>query len=327
MVALDSSAGPRAGIDFGHRHLRVAVSDLSHTVLAETWRELDVDHSADDGLDAAAEFVDEVLAEAGRRAQPRDRRRDGAAPRRSTAAPAPSRTPRSSPAGSGSTPPRRRARGSGLPVEVENDANLGALAELVWGAAKGQLRGRLHQGRVGHRRRADLRRAPASTASAAPPARSATRSSPRAARSAAAATAAAWRRWRRPAAIAELLSESRARADLDAAAARALRRRRRRRAAADRRRGPGDRRRGREPLQPRQPRVRGHRRRPERRRRRPARADARGRRAATRSRAPPRTLEIVAGVLGERAEMLGALALVMHESERFAAPELEAEAA
>jgi hypothetical protein len=29
--------------------------------------------------------------------------------------------------------------------------------------------------------------------------------------------------------------------------------------------------------------------------------------------------EIVAGVLGERAEMLGALALVMHESERFAA--------
>ncbi|MGH2987403.1 MAG: ROK family protein, partial [Solirubrobacterales bacterium] len=28
-------------------------------------------------------------------------------------------------------------------------------------------------------------------------------------------------------------------------------------------------------------------------------------------------LELVAGVLGERAEMLGALALVMHESERF----------
>jgi predicted NBD/HSP70 family sugar kinase len=32
--------------------------------------------------------------------------------------------------------------------------------------------------------------------------------------------------------------------------------------------------------------------------------------------------EIVSGVLGERAEMLGALALVMHESERFAAPGL-----
>ena len=36
--------------------------------------------------------------------------------------------------------------------------------------------------------------------------------------------------------------------------------------------------------------------------------------------------EIVAGVLGERAEMLGALALVMHESERFAAPGLKAAA-
>ena len=29
--------------------------------------------------------------------------------------------------------------------------------------------------------------------------------------------------------------------------------------------------------------------------------------------------EVVAGTLGERAEVLGALALVMHESERFAA--------
>jgi hypothetical protein len=33
-------------------------------------------------------------------------------------------------------------------------------------------------------------------------------------------------------------------------------------------------------------------------------------------------LELVPGVLGERAEMLGALALVMHESERFADAEL-----
>ena len=51
MVSLNPSAGLAVGIDFGHRHLRVAVSDLSHTVLAETWRELNVDHSADHGLD------------------------------------------------------------------------------------------------------------------------------------------------------------------------------------------------------------------------------------------------------------------------------------
>jgi hypothetical protein len=33
-------------------------------------------------------------------------------------------------------------------------------------------------------------------------------------------------------------------------------------------------------------------------------------------------LEVVAGVLGERAELLGALALVMQESDRFSTPEL-----
>jgi predicted NBD/HSP70 family sugar kinase len=38
-------------------------------------------------------------------------------------------------------------------------------------------------------------------------------------------------------------------------------------------------------------------------------------------------LAIVAGGLGERAEMLGALALVLRESDRFAAPELLREAA
>src|SRR5829696_4902176 len=65
MVALDSSAGIALGIDFGHRHLRVAVSDLSHTGLAEEWCELDVDHSADEGLGAAAGFVEQVLAEVG----------------------------------------------------------------------------------------------------------------------------------------------------------------------------------------------------------------------------------------------------------------------
>ena len=45
MVALNGSAGLALGIDFGHRHLRVAVTDLSQTVLAERWQEMDVDHA------------------------------------------------------------------------------------------------------------------------------------------------------------------------------------------------------------------------------------------------------------------------------------------
>jgi predicted NBD/HSP70 family sugar kinase len=137
MISLNGSAGLALGIDFGHRHLRVAVSDLSHTVLAESWREIDVDHSADQGLDAAVEFVDEVLAEAGA-----DRARvigvgmglPAPIDRGTGAVQAASILP-----GWVGVDAAAEARARlGLPVEVENDANLGALAEHAWGAAKGK---------------------------------------------------------------------------------------------------------------------------------------------------------------------------------------------
>ena len=137
MVSLNSSAGLALGIDFGHRHLRVAVSDLSHTVLAETWRDLDVDHSASDGLDAAVEFVDEVLDEAGV-----DRGRVIGV---GMGLPAPiDRTTGAVQAASifpgwvGVDAAAEASARLGMPVEVENDANLGALAELVWGAGRGK---------------------------------------------------------------------------------------------------------------------------------------------------------------------------------------------
>ena len=135
-LALNRSAGLALGIDFGHTHLRVAVSDLSHEVLAESSRDLDVDHSAAEGLDAAAALVERVLSDA-------DVNGD-----------------RVIGAGMGLPGPINRSTGTvgssailpgwvgvdaaaemhsrlGLPVEVENDANLGALAEFVWGAGQG----------------------------------------------------------------------------------------------------------------------------------------------------------------------------------------------
>jgi predicted NBD/HSP70 family sugar kinase len=137
MVALDPSAGLALAIDFGHRHLRVAVSDLSHTVLAERWRELDVDASASDGLAEASNFVDEVLVEADV-----DR---GQVIGAVMGLPAPINRLTGTvwdssilPGWVGIDAAAEASSRLSLPVTVENDANLGALAELTWGAAKGR---------------------------------------------------------------------------------------------------------------------------------------------------------------------------------------------
>ena len=137
MVGLNDSAGLAIGIDFGHRHLRVAVSDLSQKVLAETWQEMNVDHGAQEGLDAAAEFVDQVIDEAGARRErvigagmglpaPIDRNTDTV------------NDASILPGWVGVDAASEASSRLGLPVEVDNDANLGALAESVWGAAKGR---------------------------------------------------------------------------------------------------------------------------------------------------------------------------------------------
>jgi len=123
------------GIDFGHSHVQVAVADIAHNVLAERRADLDVSHDSRTALDTAARMVDEVLKE-------------GRVERRSVIA-----------AGMGVPGPVDRGRGTagsasilpgwtglriesemqqrlGMPVEIENDANLGALAEMTWGAGR-----------------------------------------------------------------------------------------------------------------------------------------------------------------------------------------------
>lgn len=165
LLRLDPSAGAAVGVDFGHEHLRVAVADLSSTVLAERSARLDVDVAASVALDAAAELVEETLGEAGiaRSAVvgagmglpgPIDRRTG---------------TVGSSvilPGWAGVCPVPELGRRLGLPVQVDNDANLGALAETTLGAARGHddaiyvkissgigaglvLGGRLHHGATG----------------------------------------------------------------------------------------------------------------------------------------------------------------------------------
>src|SRR5262245_28396118 len=65
LLRLAPTAGSVLGVDFGHRHLRVAVADLSSTVLSERRVDVDVDTAAELALDLAASMVAEVLEEAG----------------------------------------------------------------------------------------------------------------------------------------------------------------------------------------------------------------------------------------------------------------------
>jgi predicted NBD/HSP70 family sugar kinase/biotin operon repressor len=136
LLALEPTAGVALGVDFGHTHLRVAIADLSSRIMAERHQELDVDRAATEALDRAAELICEVIAEAG---VDRDR---VVAVGMGLPGPVDSVTGvvGSSvilPGWAGLTPADELERRVGLHVEVDNDANLGALAEVSFGAARG----------------------------------------------------------------------------------------------------------------------------------------------------------------------------------------------
>ncbi|HST24457.1 MAG TPA: ROK family transcriptional regulator [Gaiellaceae bacterium] len=136
VLRLDRSAGVAVGIDFDHDRVRVALADLSSTVLGEDCAEIDVDHSAGDAIDAAVEMVEALRRSAGVDVAqlvgagvglpgPIDRRTGevGSAV--------------ILPGWAGL--PARETLGErlGLDVQVDNDANLGALAEASFGAGRG----------------------------------------------------------------------------------------------------------------------------------------------------------------------------------------------
>ncbi len=133
LLSFDASAGALVGLDFDHDAVRVAVADLSRTVLAERVRALDVDHAGAGALDLAAGLVDEALREAGvprdrlvgaglALAGPVDARRDAVHPSSIL------------PGWTGIAPAAEMRARLGVPVHADNDANLGALAEARQGA-------------------------------------------------------------------------------------------------------------------------------------------------------------------------------------------------
>jgi predicted NBD/HSP70 family sugar kinase len=135
MLRLDPSAGTALGIYFGHDHIRVAAADLSSTVLAERKLDLDVDHSASSAIDAAVALVDVVLGEAGLG------RGDVIGVGMGISGPVDlsgtiGRTV-ILPDWTGRHAGEELSRRLDLPVAVDNDANLGALAEVSLGVARG----------------------------------------------------------------------------------------------------------------------------------------------------------------------------------------------
>ncbi|MDA8063465.1 MAG: ROK family transcriptional regulator [Actinomycetota bacterium] len=135
-VTLTRRATLVLGVDFGHRHVRVALADPAELVVAETFERLPDGHAWDDDAVIVGRLVSELHARAG--TDP------GVIASVGLGLPAPI-DPATGEVGSSSIlpgwvgVPAAEAIGSvlGVPTFVENDANLGALAERRWGAARG----------------------------------------------------------------------------------------------------------------------------------------------------------------------------------------------
>src|SRR3954467_12300409 len=136
VVRLDPSAGAAVSIDVGARHLAVAVGDLAHRVMAEHWMALPISHGAEEGMERATALVREMLDKAG----VDHKSVIGVA----MGLPAPISQPDGLVASSNILPgwagvqiAEEMSARIGMPVFIENDSNLGALAESAWGAGAG----------------------------------------------------------------------------------------------------------------------------------------------------------------------------------------------
>ena len=129
--------GHVVGIDFGHAHIGVAIADTTGDVLAESRLGADVDHHADEVLDMSARMTRDLLSQAGVPLSqviavvagipgPVDPRTRALCP------------PAILAAWAGRDAGHELASRLGLQVEVANDADLGALGELRYGAGRGR---------------------------------------------------------------------------------------------------------------------------------------------------------------------------------------------
>lgn len=136
LIALHRRAGVALGIDVGHRHVHVAVADLSHRVIAERYERLEAEPPAADAISLVVELTGQAL----RKADVHESEILGVG----MGLPGPIHRPSGlfadadiMPGWAGVRATEAMAEALGRPVELENDANLGALSEWMWGAGRG----------------------------------------------------------------------------------------------------------------------------------------------------------------------------------------------
>ena len=135
-VSLSGDAGVVVGVDFGHSHLRVAVGNLAHQVLAEQSEPIDVDASAAESFDRAERLIGRLIEATGV-GQDKVIGVGLGVPGPIDVATGVLGSTAILPSWGGVNPREELATRLGMPVAVDNDANLGALGELVWGAGRG----------------------------------------------------------------------------------------------------------------------------------------------------------------------------------------------
>ena len=135
-IRLAPRAAFAVGLDFGHRHIRAALCDLSGHPIAVDWSEAEVDSAPAASLDLAHELVRGLLERA------QADRADVIGVGMGLAAPVDAGTGTAYvegilPGWGGVRPAAEMEERLGLPVKLENDANVGALGEHRFGAARG----------------------------------------------------------------------------------------------------------------------------------------------------------------------------------------------
>ena len=136
LIGLHRRAGVVLGLDFGKKHVKVAVADLAHHLLAERQAPLEADAPAQVGIARAVDLVTDVLAASA------TSREDILCVGMGIPGPVQDATGELGdstilPGWVGVRAHAAMSTALGLDVVVDNDANLGALAEWAIGAARG----------------------------------------------------------------------------------------------------------------------------------------------------------------------------------------------